>query len=107
MQVRLLGGSKHQKKMEVTKHTQTIFIEKQPRRIRWTPDYNMDTFIKRETEFYELTKMYKTKPISDVQFHVEVRIAYVKKGSVIKPETFWRLAFPYEEFVEWARVGTS
>lgn len=108
MQIRLLGGSKHQKRMEVDRH-RSEFIFQKPRlpKGKWNPswDINPNTVTVIDTEIYELKKMRKAEQIGHNRVYIETKVAYIKKGSKIKPETFWKLAFLCDQYHDYGTVG--
>lgn len=104
MQVRLLGGSKHQKRIDVLKHEAQIIFPRPKLPKKWNPVEDISYLYDLDFEIYERRKMYKAKQVSATQVYVETKIAYVKKGSTIKPETFWKLAFPHEQYVDFGTI---
>lgn len=111
MEVRLLGGSWHSKKIMHDCRNSTIHLTKfikKNRRLRWTPDLiNLDAAFTVEYEIYEMKKMRKVTPIDDYRWLAEVRIAFVKKGSKIKDETFWKLAMYADSYEEMKWLGKA
>lgn len=111
MEIRLLGGSWHSKRMAQPARSNTIYLQKfvkKNRRLRWSPDLiNLDTAFTIEHEVYERRMMRKITPIDDLRWLVEIREAYIKKGSKIKDETFWKLGMHAETREEMMWLGKT
>lgn len=89
----------------------TIYLHKyvkKNRRLRWSPNLiDLDTAFTIEHEIYERRIMRKVTPLDDYRWLVEEREAYVKKGSEIKDETFWKLGMYAETREEMKWLGTT
>lgn len=98
--IRLLGGSHHGKRMVIGQLYGPLIMRKKPKRVRWTPGYQPDNVFTIEQEIYELKTVRNVIPITDIEFLVETKKAYVKKGSNVKPETLWKLGMLCDSYIE-------
>lgn len=106
-----MGGSWHSKRIMQPSPRNTIYLHKyikKNRRLRWSPNLiDLDAVFTVEHEVYERQEMRKVTTIDDYWWLAEIRSAYVKKGSKIKPETFWKLAMHVESREEMKWLGTT
>lgn len=90
---KLLGGSHHGKVLILSKRVPTLVMlpklsKKERMRFLTTDLYSAFTV---KEEIYELRKACRSRPLSDGSVAIEIRYAYVKKGSDVKVETVWKL----------------
>lgn len=99
---RLLGGSHHGKKIPINDRQTQIFMQKKVKS-KWNPlnTIDIDRVAPMDFEIYEHQTMRDVVAVGVNKYHVTVKEAYVKKGSKIKPKTFWKLASYVEEFMAW------
>jgi hypothetical protein len=102
LNVRLLGGSHHGKKTYFPNPPRQIYMHKKQKKIQWSPGdiHDTDTFYVPEMEVYEYEKMRQVIPKGS-KLLITIKGAWVKKGSKVKPETFWKLALDVETYEEW------
>lgn len=104
--IRLLGGSYHGKRMEFRDDLPWIYLVKKPKKKQWSP---MLAPIDPDTIFVIDQEKYEKKYIKDIKatitpggWLVETKVAFVKAGSKVKRETFWKLAMPCETRIEYS-----
>jgi beta-lactamase class D len=111
VEVRLLGGSHHSKRYTLYDYQTSIQLPKRIKQKKWSPGdiLNFDTVLNIETETYNIMKMRRVYPLVTGKSLVKIKIAYIKVGSNIKPDTFWKLAFNHEtyEYDTWQNVKTG
>ncbi len=97
--VRLLGGSHHGKKLLIGQLYGPLVIRKKPKRITYTPGFDDSVYFDIEHEIYERKKMARCVGVEGPRVIMEVRMAFVKKGSKVKDETFWKMAMHVEKYM--------
>lgn len=100
--IRLLGGSHHGKRMEIPGNPPSIFLMKRPKIKKWSPNDLMlnSPYTTIEQEKYEKKYVRNITATSPGKWLVETKVAYVKAGSKVKDETFWKLGLQHETRIE-------
>lgn len=94
--MKFLGGSNNGKRIALQRKVNEVVLPKR-KKIKWTPSGTWDDMV--QTETYVLTKVKMPIMIPETSdFYVEVREAYVCKGSKVKPATVFKFGDHVETY---------